>query len=131
MEITADLVKDLREKSGARMMDCKKALSETMAFAAKGRDTWMAAAEIWLRKKSLVQGSTMSVKTATEGLLGHKLAPDGHALTVVEMTANTDFVAKNPEFLAILKELVELADSKQLADAAQLSQQPLRGTTVA
>ena len=129
-EINAQLVGKLREKSGARLMDCKKALTETVAFAEKGEAAWLEAAEGWLRKKSLDKGSAMAEKAATEGLLGHKVSADGRTLTVVEMTANTDFVAKNEEFLTLLKDLVELADANKLDDAAKLGAMQLKGASV-
>ena len=129
-EINAQLVGKLREKSGARLMDCKKALTETVALAEKGEAAWLEAAEGWLRKKSLDKGSAMAEKAATEGLLGHKVSADGRTLTVVEMTANTDFVAKNEEFLTLLKNLVELADANKLDDAAKLGAMQLKGASV-
>ena len=129
-EITADLVKRLREMSGARMMDCKKALEETKAeFSAKGDEGWLGGAEGWLRKKSLAAGGAIQERAASEGLLGYKLSPSG-ALTVVEMTANTDFVAKNPEFLKLLNDLVELADENKLTTAEELSTKSLNGSPV-
>src|SRR5436190_16548782 len=104
-DVNAELVKELREKTGARLLDCKKALDETKAeFSEKGKEAWLAAAETWLRKKSLDKGGAMAEKAATEGLLGYKTGDK--TITVVEMTANTDFVAKNAEFLALLNNLV-------------------------
>jgi elongation factor Ts len=131
VEIPAALVGKLREKSGARLMDCKKALSESGAeFSSKGEDKWLDAAEGWLRKKSLDKGGAMADRTASEGLLGHKLSSDGKTLTVVEMTANTDFVAKNAEFLKLLNDLVELADSNKIDAAEKLSGLKLNGELV-
>ncbi|MCY3023053.1 MAG: translation elongation factor Ts [Planctomycetota bacterium] len=130
-DVNAQLVAKLREKSGARMMDCKKALVETQAEAAKGEGPWLAAAETWLRTKSLDKGHAMAERTATEGMLAHKLSPDGKTLTVVEMTANTDFVTKNAEFLKLLNDLLELADTNALDSAEKLAAQTLNGTPVA
>jgi elongation factor Ts len=130
-EINAQIVGKLREKTGARLMDCKKALTETESDAGKGEAAWIDSAEGWLRKKSLDKGSAMAEKAATEGLLGHKVSNNGRTLTVVEMTANTDFVAKNAEFLKLLNDLVELADSNKIDNAEKLNTMTLGGATVA
>lgn len=127
-EVSAQLVGKLREKTGARLMDCKKALGETAADAGKGEAGWIEAAESWLRKKNLDKGDKMAEKSATEGLLGHKVS--GNAITVVEMTANTDFVAKNQEFLKLLSDLVNLADQNKTGDTAKLAGMSLNGVTV-
>ncbi|MGE4064934.1 MAG: translation elongation factor Ts [Rhodospirillaceae bacterium] len=86
--ITAQLVKDLREKTGAGMMDCKTALGET------GGD--MEAAIDWLRKKGLSQAAKKSGRVAAEGLVG--VATAGNAGAVIEINAETDFVARNVTF---------------------------------
>ncbi len=130
-EISAQLVARLREQSGARMMDCKKALVETQADAAKGEAEWLKAAETWLRKKSLDKGGAMAERAATEGLLGYKVAADNKAITVVEMTANTDFVCRNDEFKKLLDTLVEIADSKKIIDVQELNAQSIGGVSVA
>ena len=129
-EITAQLVGKLREKTGQRLMDCKKALTETSAFAEKGEAAWLDAAEANLRKKGLDKGGAMAEKAATEGLLGHKVSSDGRTLTVVEMTASTDFSAKNAEFTKLLGELVELADKGKLDSVEKLNALTLNGTSV-
>jgi len=89
-EITAALVKDLREKTGAGMMDCKKALTET--------DGDLETAVDWLRKKGLAAAAKKSGRIAAEGLVGVASAPDGKAAAVVEVNAETDFVARNETF---------------------------------
>jgi elongation factor Ts len=130
-EISAALVGKLREKSGARLMDCKKALTETQGeFGGKGESPWLDAAEGWLRKKSLDKGGSMAERSASEGLLGYKVSTGGNAITVVEMTANTDFVAKNPEFTTLLNSLVEMADANKLDSAEKLSAMSLNGQPV-
>jgi elongation factor Ts len=86
--ITAQLVKDLREKTGAGMMDCKTALNET------GGD--METAIDWLRKKGLSQAAKKSSRVAAEGLVG--VATAGNAGAVIEINAETDFVARNVLF---------------------------------
>jgi len=115
-------------------MDCKKALVETQGeFGVQGEEAWVAAAETWLRKKSLsagekIQGSAERV--AKEGLLGHFLSDDKRVLTVVELSANTDFVAKNAEFLKLLQDLVQLAHTNKVDSAEKLSAMTLNGQPV-
>src|ERR1700733_6789402 len=91
-EITAGLVKELREKSGVGMMDCKKALQET------GGD--MEAAIDWLRAKGLSKAAKKADRVAAEGLVAVALRNDGLGMTgaVVELNAETDFVARNELF---------------------------------
>src|SRR5678815_1359363 len=84
-EVTAAMVKDLRERSGAGMMDCKKALGETSGD--------MEAAVDWLRTKGLATAAKKAGRTAAEGLVG--VAVRGHRGAVVEVNSETDFVAKN------------------------------------
>ena len=98
-EITAALVKDLRDKSGAGMMDCKKALTET------GGD--MEAAVDWLRAKGLATASKKSSRTAAEGLVG--VAVSGTTGAAVEVNSETDFVAKNEQFQSFVRTVTELA----------------------
>ncbi len=128
-DVTAELVKELREKSGARMLDCKKALEETKADSAD-KGAWLSAAETWLRKKSLAAGGAIQERAASEGLLGYKVSPDGKLMVVVEMSANTDFVAKNAEFIKLLNDLVELVLQKPVGSAEELSALSLNGTPV-
>jgi len=87
-EITASMVKDLREKTGAGMMDCKKALNETQGD--------MEAAVDWLRKKGLSAAAKKSGRVAAEGLVS--VAAAGNKAAVVEVNAETDFVALNEKF---------------------------------
>ena len=87
-QITAALVKELREKSGAGMMDCKKALSET--------DGDLEAAVDWLRKKGLSAAAKKSGRVAAEGLIG--VSVDGTKGAILEINAETDFVARNEIF---------------------------------
>jgi elongation factor Ts len=97
-EITAALVKELREKTGAGMMDCKKALSET------GGD--LEAAIDWLRKKGLSAAAKKSGRVAAEGLVAVASAPRTAAM--VEINAETDFVARNEHFQAFCASVAEL-----------------------
>jgi elongation factor Ts len=101
-DITAAMVKDLREKSGAGMMDCKKALSEA------GGD--MEAAVDWLRTKGLAAAAKKSSRTAAEGLIGVAVA--GTAGAAVEVNSETDFVAKNDRFQQFVDEVAQIALAK-------------------
>jgi elongation factor Ts len=97
--ITASLVKDLRDKTGAGMMDCKKALNET------GGD--MEAASDWLRKTGLLKAAKKATRVAAEGLIG--VAVGGDAGALVEVNAETDFVARNDEFKDFVKSAAKIA----------------------
>jgi elongation factor Ts len=98
-EITAAMVKDLREKSGAGMMDCKKALAETNGDIEAAID--------WLRAKGMATASKKSSRTAAEGLVG--VAVNGTSGVAVEVNSETDFVAKNEQFQGFVKTVTELA----------------------
>jgi elongation factor Ts len=98
-EITAAMVKELRERSGAGMMDCKKALSEA------GGD--MENAIDWLRKKGLAAAAKKAGRTASEGLVA--IAVDGKTGAVVELNAETDFVSRNEQFQKFVLDLADLA----------------------
>ena len=98
-EITAALVKELRETSGAGMMDCKKALTET------GGD--VEAADDWLRKKGLAAAAKKAGRTAAEGLVG--VSSDGTSGAVVEVNSETDFVARNEHFRKFVADVAKLA----------------------
>ena len=98
-EITAALVKDLRDKTGAGMMDCKRALTETTG------DT--EAAVDWLRKKGLAAAAKKSGRVAAEGLVGVVSAPGRAAM--VEVNAETDFVARNETFQGFVEAVAKIA----------------------
>ncbi len=98
-EITATMVKDLRDRSGAGMMDCKKALSETAGE--------MEAAVDWLRAKGLAAAAKKAGRTAAEGLIGVTVA--GKRGAVVEVNSETDFVAKNDQFQGFVRTVTEIA----------------------
>jgi elongation factor Ts len=118
-EITASMVKDLREKSGAGMMDCKKALSEA------GGD--MEAAVDWLRAKGLATASKKSSRTAAEGLVG--VAVNGTMGAAVEVNSETDFVAKNDQFQAFVAAVTQIAlEGSDDIDALKASAYPGGGT---
>ena len=113
-EITAAAVKDLREKSGAGMMDCKKALSEAAGD--------MTAAMDWLRAKGLAAAAKKSSRTAAEGLIGVEVS--GTKGAAVEVNSETDFVAKNEQFQTFVRDVtsvaLELGDDMDTIKAAQL-----------
>jgi elongation factor Ts len=97
--ISAGLVKDLREKTGAGMMDCKNALSETNGDIEQAVD--------WLRKKGLAKAAKKSGRVAAEGLVG--LAVKGNLGVVAEVNSETDFVARNNDFQALVKGVLAVA----------------------
>lgn len=115
-EITAAAVKELREKSGAGMMDCKKALNETAGD--------MDAAVDWLRAKGLAAAAKKSSRTAAEGLVG--IAVAGTKGVAVEVNSQTDFVAKNEIFQSFVRDVTAVAlekgDDIEALKAAQLPQ---------
>ncbi|WP_221791993.1 translation elongation factor Ts [Aquisediminimonas sediminicola] len=98
-EITAASVKELRERTGAGMMDCKKALSENNGD--------MEAAVDWLRTKGLAAAAKKAGRVAAEGLVG--VAVSGNKGAVVEVNSETDFVAKNDQFQAFVRNVTEIA----------------------
>ncbi len=98
-EITAALVKDLRDQTGAGMMDCKAALTETNGDVEAAID--------WLRKKGLSKAAKKADRVAAEGLIGIATSPQKGA--VVEVNAETDFVARNDDFQALVKQIADVA----------------------
>ncbi len=98
-EITAALVKELRGKSGAGMMDCKKALQETGGNIEEAQD--------WLRKKGLATAAKKSGRAASEGLVG--MITDGKSGVVVEINSETDFVARNDIFQTFVRNVTKVA----------------------
>ena len=100
-EITAALVKDLREKSGAGMMDCKKALQENNGDVEAAVD--------WLRTKGLSKAAKKSDRAAAEGLVAGKISADGKTGVLVELNAETDFVSKNDTFQSAAREFANVA----------------------
>ena len=100
-EITAALVKDLREKSGVGMMDCKKALQENNGDIAASMD--------WLRAKGLSKAAKKADRAAAEGLVAGKVSADGKTGALIELNAETDFVGKNDTFQAAARDIAEVA----------------------
>jgi len=121
-EITASMVKELREKTDAPMMECKKALTEAAGDLAK--------AEEILRVKLGNKATKAAARVAAEGIVGLYMAADCKLASLIEVNCETDFVAKNDDFLALAKNLAELVASKSPADVAALSALELAGTSV-
>jgi elongation factor Ts len=121
-EITASMVKDLRDKTDAPMMDCKKALTEA------GGD--MDKAEEILRVKFGSKATKAAGRIAAEGVVGIYISPDAKLGAMIEVNCETDFVAKNDDFLAFTKSLAEMAAKNSPADVAALSAMDMGGKTV-
>ncbi|GHE04148.1 elongation factor Ts [Defluviimonas sp. 20V17] len=119
MAITASMVKELRDTTGAGMMDAKKALTET--------DGDMEAAVDWLRTKGLAKAAKKAGRTAAEGLVGVAVR-DGRGVTV-ELNSETDFVAKNADFQKLVAEItavaLETGESVEVLNATHLNGKPI------
>ncbi len=102
-EITAGMVKSLRESTGVGMMDCKAALAATNGD--------MEAATDWLRAKGLAKAAKKSTRVAAEGLVG--IAVNGTTGAAVEVNSETDFVARNEKFQAMVADIAKLALSRR------------------
>src|SRR5918911_490505 len=102
-EISAGLVKELRELTGLGMMECKKALAESNGDIKK--------AEL-LRIKSGAKANKAAARIAAEGVIGAWLAADGKVGALLELNSETDFVAKNDDFIAFAKTLAELVATR-------------------
>jgi len=104
-EFDAKLVKELRDKSGAGVMDCKKALAETGGDPEK--------AVLWLREKGIAQAAKRSGRVASEGTVGTYIHAGGKLGVLVEVNCESDFVAKTPEFQTLVKEIaMQIAAAK-------------------
>jgi elongation factor Ts len=97
MEVSASTVKELRERTGAGMMDCKKALAETGGDLQKAVD--------FLRQKGLAAAAKKADRAATDGAVGAYVHPGGKIGVLVEINCETDFVARTAEFQALLKDI--------------------------
>jgi len=115
--ISASLVKDLREKTGAGMMDCKNALTEVAGD--------IEAAVDWLRKKGLSKAAKKSGRVAAEGLVA--VAVRGHEGVVIEVNCETDFVARNEDFQKLVRSIVTVAAEKGVADVESLKAESYPG----
>jgi len=121
-EITASLVRDLREKTGVGMMDCKAALAATNGD--------MEAAVDWLRAKGLAKAAKKSTRVAAEGLVG--VSTRGVTGALVEVNSETDFVARNEKFQAMVAEISKLAvDAEGSTEKLKTMKYPGSGHDVA
>lgn len=112
MSITAQDVKTLREKTGAGMMDCKKALTESGGDFEKAID--------YLRKKGMSQARKRTDRAADEGVINAYISPDGKVAVILELNCETDFVAKTPDFKDFVQKLVvAIAEQNPAADEWQ------------
>jgi len=121
-DITAAMVKELREKTDAPMMECKKALTEAAGD--------MTRAEEILRVKLGSKASKAASRVTAEGLIGLYISPDAKKGAVIEVNCETDFVAKNDDFVAFVANLAELVATKGIADVAALAAAPMADGTV-
>lgn len=121
-EITAAMVKELREKTDAPMMECKRALTEAAGDMNK--------AEEILRVKLGSKATKAAARITAEGIVGISIAADGKSGAIIEINCETDFVAKNDEFLALTKGCAELVVANNPADVVALSALPMAGGTV-
>jgi len=121
-EITASMVKELREKTDAPMMECKKALTEAGGDLAK--------AEEILRVKLGNKASKAATRIAAEGVVAIHIGADGKLGSIFEINSETDFVAKNEEFLKLAADCARLVAEKNPANVAELSALPLGAGTV-
>ncbi len=121
MAITASQVKELREISGAGMMDCKKALGET--------DGDMDKAVEWLRENGLAKAAKKSGRIAAEGMVAVNVAEDGKSASIVEVNSETDFVAKNEKFQSYVAEVAAQALETSAADLDTFLAEPWKADT--
>jgi elongation factor Ts len=121
MAVTAQMVKELREKTGAGMMDCKKALTETNGDMEKAID--------FLREKGIASAAKKGDRIAAEGLT--YVVADGNNAVILEVNSETDFVAKNEAFQNLVKELAAHLLANKPATVEEASAQTINGVTVA
>lgn len=119
--VTAKDVKELREKTGAGMMDCKKALTECDGDMEKAID--------WLREKGIAKAAKKSDRIAAEGL--SRVAVEGDTAVIFEVNSETDFVAKNEQFLTLLEDIKAALLAAQPATLEEAMAAPCNGATIA
>ncbi len=122
MAITTALIKELRERTGAGMLDCKKALEENGADIEKAID--------WLREKGIAKAAKKSGRIAAEGLVFAAISPCRKKGALLEFNSETDFVAKNDEFKSFGKKLVELSLDNDIKSEDVLKVLELEGKTI-
>lgn len=122
MTITAGMVKELREKTGVGMLECKKALEENQGEIEK--------AILWLRERGLSRAAKKADRVAAEGLVKVLVSPDSRSGVVLELNCETDFVSKNEDFQKFAHDLAELALSKRVSDIEALKTLKIGNETV-
>ena len=118
--ITANMVKDLRELTGAGMLDCKKALTETSGN--------MEEAVTWLREKGISKAAKKQTRIAAEGLALAKI--EGNNAVIVEVNSETDFVAKNPEFTSLVDKIATTILESKVTTMEEALKLPVDGSTI-
>jgi elongation factor Ts len=122
MAITAAMVKELRERTGSGMMDCKKALTET--------DGDMEAAIDLMRASGAAKAAKKAGRVAAEGLVKFKMSDDSNNASIIEVNSETDFVSKSDDFVNFVNELTDLALDSKAADIDALNTQQLGGISI-
>ena len=120
--VTAAMVKELRERTGAGMMDCKKALAETNGDMSKAAD--------YLREKGIAKAAKKSGRIAAEGAVAAYVSADGKVASMVEVNCETDFTANNESFRALVKEVTEQVAKVNPADLDALNASKIGSKTV-
>ena len=118
--ITANMVKELREQTGAGMLDCKKALTETNGS--------MEEAVTWLREKGISKAAKKQTRIAAEGLALAKV--EGNKAVIVEVNSETDFVAKNPEFTGLVNDIATAILGSNVSTVEEANKLEVNGTSI-
>ena len=118
--ITANMVKELREQTGAGMLDCKKALTETNGN--------MEEAITWLREKGISKAAKKQTRIAAEGLALAKV--EGNKAVIVEVNSETDFVAKNPEFTGLVNDIADAILNSSVSTIEDAMKLEINGTSI-
>ena len=118
--ITANMVKELREQTGAGMLDCKKALTETNGN--------MEEAVTWLREKGISKAAKKQTRIAAEGLALAKV--EGNKAVIVEVNSETDFVAKNPEFTGLVNDIATAILGSNVSTVEEVNKLEVNGTSI-
>jgi elongation factor Ts len=120
MNISAGMVKDLRERTGVGMMECKKALTETQGDIEK--------AILWLRERGLSRAAQKATRVAAQGVVDTRISADHKSAVIVEVNCETDFVANGDEFRSIVGEITETALKHKIQNINQLAETKLSST---
>lgn len=122
VEISAQMVKELRDRSGAAMMDCKKALVESSGDFDKAFE--------WLRQKGVAVASKKASRAASEGLVAGVVSDDGKTGALLEVNCETDFVARNDEFVALTRTLAEELLKSKARTVEEFLAKPYKAATI-